>query len=160
MPVASARASSRSELMVDRDPTTGELAVLLERILIQLGDVATKEFVQTKFDGFNDRVKRLEQDHTAWVRTSTEAHVELDRDSKARHAETKSEMIQLEARLRAAMEKKHAESTAAIAEVVTDQKADQKDLKSVRNSRVTAWIGIGLAWLGSLTLFFFRGGQS
>lgn len=145
--------------MVDRDPTTGELAVLLEQILSRLADVATKEFVQTRFDAFNDRVARLELDQKEWTKVSTAAHVELDRDSKARHAETKAAMESLEVRLRAAMERKHGEANARIETIVTEQKADQKDLKSVRNSRVTAWIGIGLAWLGSLALFFVKGGQ-
>lgn len=144
--------------MADRDPTTGELAVLLETILSRLGDVATKEFVQTKFDGFNDRVSRLEQDQREWAKTSTQAHVELDRDSKARHAETEAATDALELKVHARIEKVKAELVTRVEGIVAEQKTGEKELKAVRNGRVTTWIGIGLTWLGGLVLFFLDRG--
>ena len=107
---------------------------------------------------FRDRLYRLEQDHKDWVHTSTEAHVELDRDSKARHAETKAELEALELKLFAALDKKATTTNTRIDGIVQEQKADQKELKSVRNSRVTAWIGIGLVSLSNLALWLITGG--
>jgi uncharacterized protein (UPF0335 family) len=150
--------------MAADDPTPGELRIMISNVIGLLSDIksemATKEFVNAKFDAFLDRMNRLEQDHKDWVKSSTEAHVALDRDSKARHAETRAEMEALEVRLRAAMEKKAAEARAQIDEVVTEQKSAEKEVKAVRNSRVTQWIGIGLAWLGTVVLWFVDRGQA
>jgi len=145
--------------MADRDPTTGELAVLLNQILVQLKDVATKEFVETKFGAFNDRVARLERDQQEWTKTSTAAHVELDKDSKARHAETEAAIDALELKLHSRIDKTKTELEGKVKNLADEQKSDQKEIKSVRNSRVTAWIGIGLTWLGGVVLWFLNGGR-
>lgn len=150
--------------MAADDPTPGELRIMIANVVNLLGDIkkdmATKEFVEAKFDAFLDRLARLETDHKEWVRTSTEAHVELDRDSKARHAETEKDMEALELKLHARIDKVRAELTAKLQTIVDEQRADQKEIKSARNGRVTAWIGIGLAWLANLALWFIdRGAQ-
>jgi uncharacterized Fe-S cluster-containing radical SAM superfamily enzyme len=146
--------------MVDRDPTTGELAVLLEQILNRLNDVATKEFVQSRFDAFNDRVARLEFDQKEWTKVSTAAHVELDRDSKARHAETKADLEALEVKIFAAMDKQKTTLTTRIDGITAEQKSGERELKQVRNGRVTQWIGIGIAWLGTVALWFIDRGTA
>jgi hypothetical protein len=142
----------------DRDPTTGELAVMLDQILRQLGNVATKEFVQTKFDAFNDRVARLEADQKEWTKVSTAAHVELDRDSKARHQESIAATDALEIKMNTRIDLAKAEAAAQFAKIHDDQVAGEKEVKAVRNSRITTWIGIGLTWLGGLVLYFLDRG--
>jgi len=121
--------------------------------------MATQEFVNAKFDAFHDRVKRLEEDQKEWTRVSTEAHVSLDKDSKARHAETQADLEALDVKLHARIDKVKIELQSQIKTVTDEQKADQKDIKTVRNGRVTAWIGIGLTWLGGVALYFIDRGQ-
>src|SRR5690606_32835762 len=134
------------------DPTPGELRIMFDNMLTMLGDIraqmATKEFVNAKFDAFHDRVSRLEQDQKDWTRVSTEAHVALDRDSKARHAETHADLEALEVKVFARIDKVKSDHQAQIKAITDEQKSDQKELKNVRQGRVTAWIGIGLTWLG------------
>lgn len=146
------------------DPTPGELRIMFDNLLTVLGDIrsqmATKEFVNAKFDAFHDRVSRLEQDQKDWTRVSTEAHVALDRDSKARHAETQADLEALDVKVHARIDKVKNELQQQVKSITDDQKADQKEIKQVRNGRVTAWIGIGLTWLGGLVLFFLDRGQA
>lgn len=146
------------------DPTPGELRIMfdsLQKSIDGIGDrMATKEFVNAKLDAYLDRMTRLEQDHKEWTRVSTEAHVSLDKDSKARHAETQADTEALDIRVHARIDKVKTELQASIKSITDDQKADQKELKSVRNGRVTTWIGIGLTWLGALVLFFLDRGQA
>ena len=146
------------------DPTPGELRIMFDNMLTMLGDIraqmATKEFVNAKFDAFHDRVSRLKQDQKDWTRVSTEAHVALDRDSKARHAETQADLEALDVKVHARIDKVKNELQQQVKSITDDQKADQKEIKQVRNGRVTAWIGIGLTWLGGLVLFFLDRGQA
>jgi flagellar motility protein MotE (MotC chaperone) len=145
------------------DPTPGELRIMFDNVLTVLGDIraqmATKEFVNAKFDAFHDRVSRLEQDQKDWARTSTEAHVALDRDSKARHAETQADLEALDVKVHARIDKVKTELQLQVKAITEEQKSDQREIKSVRNGRVTAWIGIGLTWLGGLVIFFLDRGQ-
>lgn len=145
------------------DPTPGELRIMFDNMLKGIDDIgkrmATQEFVNAKFDAFHDRVKRLEEDQKEWTKVSTEAHVSLDRDSKARHAETQADLEALDVKIHGRIDKVKLELQQQVKTVTDEQKADQKELKSVRNTRVTQWIGIGLAWLGTLALFFIQGGQ-
>lgn len=145
------------------DPTPGELRIMFENLLKGIDDIgnrmATKEFVNAKFDAFLDRVKRVEDDLKEWTKTSSEAHVSLDKDSKARHAETQSDLDALDLKVHARIDKVKTELQQQLQTITDDQKADQKEIKSVRNNRVTAWIGIGLTWLGGLVYIFIQGGQ-
>lgn len=90
----------------------GQLNVKLDLILTQLDSVVktmiTKDLFDTWRQGNNDRLTRLEDDHKAWVRQSTEAHVSLDKDSKARHAEAEKQIEEVEVRLTNRMEKEKA----------------------------------------------------
>lgn len=144
------------------DPTPGELRIMFDNLLKGIDDIgkrmATQEFVNAKFDAFHDRVKRLEEDQKEWTKVSTEAHVSLDRDSKARHAETSADLEALDVKLHARLDKAKAELSGRIESIVTEQRASEKELKSVRNGRVTSWIGIGLTWLGALVLYFLDRG--
>lgn len=146
------------------DPTPGELRIMFENLLTVLGEIrsqmATKEFVNAKFDAFHDRVTRLEQDQKDWTKVSTEAHVSLDKDSRARHAETQADLEALDVKVHARIDKVKNDLQLQVKAITDEQKADQKELKQVRNSRVTAWIGIGLTWLGGVVLFFIDRGQS
>ena len=133
--------------MPDRDPTPGELRIMFGNILDSLKDVkesmATKEFVNTKFDGYNERVGRLEEDVKDWIRSSSEAHVKLDADGKARHelAETdfKAGNQQINQRIDG---------------IEADQKAQEAALKAQRNGRVQAIgisvLGVALSIIGSV----------
>lgn len=145
------------------DPTPGELRIMFDNLLKGIDDIgkrmATQEFVNAKFDAFHDRVKRLEDDLKEWTRVSTEAHVALDKDSKARHAETQADLDALDIKLHARIDKVKTELQLQVKTVTDEQKADQKELKTVRNGRVTAWIGIGLTWLGGVALYFLDRGQ-
>jgi hypothetical protein len=146
------------------DPTPGELRLMIANVVDLLGDIkkdmATKEFVEAKFDAFRDRMNRLEEDHKDWVRTSTEAHVALDRDSKARHAETEKDLQALEVKVFAALDKQKTSLGSRIDGITDEQRTGERELKQVRNGRVTQWIGIGLAWLGTVALWFIDRGQS
>lgn len=145
------------------DPTPGELRIMFDNLLKGIDDIgkrmATQEFVNAKFDAFHDRVKRLEEDQKEWTKVSTEAHVSLDRDSKARHAETSADLEALDVKVHARIDKAKAELAGRIDGIVTEQRSSEKELKSVRNNRVTVWIGIGITWLGGVALYFIQGGQ-
>lgn len=145
------------------DPTPGELRIMFDNLLKGIDDIgnrmATKEFVNAKFDAFLDRVKRVEEDQKEWTKVSTEAHVSLDRDSKARHAETQADLEALDVKVHGRIDKVKLELQQQLKSITDEQKADQKELKTVRNGRVTAWIGIALTWLGGVALYFLDRGQ-
>ena len=87
----------------------GQLNVKLDLIISQLDSVnksmVTKDLFDTWRQGNNERLTRLEDDHKDWVRQSTEAHVALDKDSKARNAQANKEIEELETRLINRMDK-------------------------------------------------------
>lgn len=125
---------------------------MFSNLLTGLDDIksrmATQEFVNAKFDAFHDRVKRLEDDQKEWTKVSTEAHVSLDKDSRARHAETQADLESLEVKFNTRVDK-----------IVDEQRASEKQVKAVWNGRITTWIGIALTWLGGLALFFIERSQ-
>lgn len=96
-----------------RDMTTGEIEVLLDalqkNILGELREIKSNMVTAAVFEArqvaYDQRTTRLEQDHQAWVRESTEAHVALDKDSKARHAETTAAITALEIKVNNRFEK-------------------------------------------------------
>ena len=79
----------------DRDPTAGELRIMFENIMTALRDVketmATKEFVNAKFDSHNERMTRLEEDVKIWVLDSTRVTADLKSDLLDRIRESNQE---------------------------------------------------------------------
>ena len=79
----------------DRDPTAGELRIMFENIMTALRDVketmATKEFVNAKFDSHNERRTRLEEDVKIWVLDSTRVTADLKSDLLDRIRESNQE---------------------------------------------------------------------
>lgn len=97
---------------VDRDPTPGELRIMFETIMTSLREVketmATKEFVNAKFDTYNERMGRLESDLKKWELESSKNQNNLRqeilnniRDHKeennAEHSEIHSRIDDIEA---------------------------------------------------------------
>jgi hypothetical protein len=126
--------------MPERDPTPGELRIMFSNIIDSLRDVkdtmATKEFVNTKFDSYNDRVSRTEADVKEWIRTSTAAHVKLEADRISGDIALSGEIK---------------ESVKAVADKIealeADLKEQEKTLKAQRNGRAQA---VTIAILGSI----------
>jgi len=126
-----------------RDMTTGEIEVRLEslekNILAELREIKANMVTTGVFDArlmaYEQQMTRLERDHQEWVRESTEAHVSLDRDSKARHAETNAEMKALEQRINTRFEKQEER------QFTVDQA-----VKAQKNSK---WQAIGVAIFSS-----------
>lgn len=87
----------------------GQLNVKLELILQRINDgfaqMVTKDLWDTWRQGNNERLTRLENDHKTWVQQSTESHVTLDKDSKARHAEAIKEIEELDVRINTKLDK-------------------------------------------------------
>lgn len=131
----------------DRDPTPGELRIMFSNIIDALREVkdtmATKEFVNAKFEGSSDRITRVEADLKELSRLTAEAHVELDRDSKERHAESKASF--------AAMEISH---MSRVDLIEGQQKEDQTEIKQVRNGRMNLLIVAALSIVGNLIVLY------
>ncbi len=73
----------------------GQLNVKLDLILSQLEamqkNMVTRDVFDVWKEGNAERIMRLEQDLGKWIQESTAAHVKLEADSKARHAETEAD---------------------------------------------------------------------
>jgi len=134
------------------DYTTGELAVLLNTILDNVKGIRTDMLTKSEFntwrEGLNERLVRLENDHKNWVKESTEAHVTIDRDSKARHAEALKQIEELGLRV-----------DARLAKDLDEWKIRQEDRQDVieddqRRERSTKWltwtVAIGSGVMGLL----------
>jgi len=126
--------------MPDRDPTPGELRIMFSNIIDSLRDVkdtmATKEFVNTKFDSYNDRVSRTEADVKDWIRTSTAAHVKLEAD---RISGDTALGVEIKDSVKVALDR--------IDSLEADLKEQEKTLKAQRNGRAQA---VTIAILGSI----------
>lgn len=133
------------------EPTSGELKIMLDHILSAIKDmketVATKEFVNAKFESFNDRVARVESDVKEWITSSTAAHVELDKDSKARHAEVRNEIESVRTKLEV-----------DIKGIRDQQDNDQKELRQVRTQRVNILLVAALGVVGNLVVLYISTG--
>lgn len=81
----------------DRDPTPGELRIMFETIMSSLREVkdtmATKEFVNTKFDSHNERMTRLENDLKAWELESSKSQSALRTELTEKIRESNAEGI-------------------------------------------------------------------
>jgi ABC-type Na+ efflux pump permease subunit len=121
-------------------PTPRELHIMFSNIIDSLNDVkvqmATKEFVNTKFDYFSERATRTEQDVKEWIRTSTAAHVKLEAD---RIAGDKDLEVSIKDSVKVVSDR--------LTELETELKEQEKTLKAQRNGRAQA---ITIAILGSI----------
>lgn len=127
-----------------RDMTTGEIEVLFHEfeksVLGALArienNMVTADVFEARQIAYDQRTTRLEQDHQAWVKESTEAHVSLDKDSKARHAETNASVAALEIKMNNRFEK-------------GEERAFQleQQAKAQKNNK---WQAIGIAILASV----------
>lgn len=142
----------------ERDPTPGELRVMLEnleKILTRLeGNVATKEFVDAKFDAYSERTVRLEDDLKQWIRTSTEAHVDLANKIQSLEKQTESEIEVVENQAKHAVQDLEARINTKFEKMESEQRQDRSEVKSVKNSRITSWVGIGLAFLLNIAFWY------
>jgi hypothetical protein len=126
-----------------RDMTTGEIEVRLDslekNILAELREIKASMVTTGVFDArlvaYEQQMARLQRDHDEWVKESTRAHVALDSESKARHAETLAEIKALEIRVNTRFEK-------------GEDRAFQLEetAKAQKNSK---WQAIGVAILSS-----------
>lgn len=152
-----------------RDMTTGELEVRLDglesNILAAIKTIQDNMVTKAVFDvqqkASDERVNRLAEDHQAWVRESTEAHVSLDKDSKARHQETIALVEKKVAESNVALEKVNAriddsnEKTALkFKERDKRREDDEKDLKSARRAVFNLWIAGGITIVVSIIVKF------
>lgn len=96
---------------IDRDPTPGELRIMFETIMSSLREVketmATKEFVNAKFDTYNERMGRLESDLKKWELETSKNQADLRQevidklrdhreDTIAEHAELHTRIDEIE----------------------------------------------------------------
>lgn len=120
--------------------TPGELEVKLDAIIDQLTSMSkvmvTRDLFDTWREGNNERMGRLESDVRRWIETSTAAHVELDKDSKARHADAESKIAALEAKIEGRISAGEDKAT----KIEETQKAE----------RSRRWFSVGLAVLSSI----------
>ena len=127
----------------DRDPTPGELRIMFENIMNALRDVkdtmATKEFVNAKFDSHNERMTRLEEDVKIWVIDSTKLHADLKADLIDRIRESNNEGIE-----------EHKELHERIDAILTEKSELEKNKRGRTVAITLALIGAGLSLLVSI----------
>lgn len=138
--------------MADRDPTTGELQVQLVAMRGLLETIAktmlTKDLFEAYKEQSNERIRRVEDDQKEWAKVSTAAHVELDKDSKARHAESD-----------ALIAKNKTETETALRELRKEFSDYQKTADSDRKTRFNGLLfGAFSAVLAVILKFFVPGG--
>jgi hypothetical protein len=121
-------------------PTNGELAIQLRYMtdLIEKMDtkMATKEFVNQKFEANNERVARVETDVKEWIQTSTAEHVRLDQEMQKQHDNLLSEL-----------DKRVGVVNGRIDNIEAEQKSQEQALKAQRNARAQ---GITVAIIGAI----------
>lgn len=126
--------------MPESGPTPRELHIMFSNIIDSLKDVkdtmATKEFVNIKFDSYNDRVARTELDVKEWIRTSTAAHVKLEAD---RIAGDQNLNVEIDKSVKVVADR--------IDQLEADLKEQEKVIKAQRNGRAQA---ITFAILGAI----------
>ena len=127
----------------DRDPTPGELRIMFENIMSALRDVkdtmATKEFVNTKFDSYNDRMTRLEEDVKIWILDSTKSMADLKADLLDRIRESKREG-----------DEEHKEINQRIDEIELAKSDNDKQKRSRTIAITLSVIGAGLSLMVSI----------
>lgn len=137
--------------MPDRDPTNGELQLQLNymtTLIEKMGnEMATKEFVNQKFEANNERVARVERDVKEWIQTSTAAHVQLDQESQKRDENLRHELDKRVGAL-------DSQVNGRIDAIEAEQKSQEQALKAQRNGRAqaitVAIVGALLSVIGSI----------
>lgn len=152
-----------------RDMTTGELEVRLDsfesNVMAILQDIranmVTKDVSEAHQASNERRMKNTEDALEKWIKTSTETHVQLDAESKARHAETIALVDRVVASLEVKVDKVNArvddaneKTSLRIKELKERRESDEKDLKSARNSRWNIALVAVLAVVGNVITFF------
>lgn len=107
-------------------------------------NMVSKDLFEAKFDSSNERVKRLEFEQREWAEKSTQSHVELDRDSKARHQESNSKIDAVRQQLLSEIEKLEKEA-----------KDTKGETEAIKRSRFNAMLVAGLSLVSGLILKFF-----
>lgn len=141
-----------------RDMTTGELEVRLDSfesnfmaVLQEIrNNMLTEAVFEARWASYEQRVTRLEEDHKAWVRESTEAHLRLESDSKARHKETEAVVSALELKLQAEIDRAKSSSRADHKSIQVELKETRKEAESVKRSRINIWLAAAVAIIGSI----------
>lgn len=146
-----------------REMTTGELQVRLDsfetNVMAVLQEIrnnmVTEAVFEARWSAYEQRVGRLESDLQAWIRESTEAHISLDRDSKARHKETEGALAALELKLQSKIDDAKVHARADHKEIKVELAEARKDADGVKRSRVNIWLAAGVAVLGSILTKWF-----
>lgn len=112
--------------------------------------VATKDFVNAKFDNYNERTRRIEDDLKEWTAISTAEHVRLDKDSKARHAKTESDLSALEERIENKIREAKTESQAKFDKQEERNFQIEQAQKNNRSNRVVQIALAALALIGTV----------
>jgi hypothetical protein len=124
--------------MVDRDPTLGELKVMLTGIQSSIDkmerEMVTTDVFTTWRDGNSDRVKRVEDAVEKWTEVSTKAHVASEERDAALEKEFRRELKALETKI--------------------DDQAGK--IAQARNIRANVWLAAALAVLGSIAVNVWR----
>lgn len=126
--------------MTDRDPTPGELRIMFNNILDNIREVkdtmATKDFVNGRFETYNDRLTRVETDLRTQNASSSAEHVRLAKDIEAQ-----------EDLLRTEIEKVRDLINGRIDAIEAEQKQQEQALRAQRNGRAQS---IAFAVLGAI----------
>ena len=124
----------------DRDPTPGELRVMLEHITRVLetmqAQMATREFVNLKFDSYNERITRLERDLKDSDIDNAKSVTELKKDVASQIRESDIERQSMSADIHSRID-----------DIIEDQKTQRRTIDGQRHSKNQA---IGIAVLGAV----------
>ena len=124
----------------DRDPTPGELRVMLEHITRVLetmqAQMATREFVNLKFDSYNERITRLERDLKDSDIDNAKSVTELKKDVASQIRESDIERQSMSSDIHSRID-----------DIIEDQKTQRRTIDGQRNSKNQA---IGIAILGAV----------
>ena len=127
-------------MSADRDPTPGELRVMLEHITRVLetmqAQMATREFVNLKFDSYNERITRLERDLKDSDIDNAKSVMELKKDVASQIRESGIEHQSMSADIHSRID-----------DIIEDQKTQRRTLDGQRHSKNQA---IGIAVLGAV----------
>jgi hypothetical protein len=131
--------------MADRDPTLGELGVMLSGIkdtlsLVSRTMVTTDVFNMWR-DGNDERVKRVEEALEKWTEVSTKAHVELAASISALEKDFRREMKDI----------RDQQNTDRV-ENQAKQDQHERALQAARNGRVNVWLAGAVTVIATLVI--------